>query len=137
MCRSHHFPYSSFGPDVSRVYAQARRAGNGGFNAATIVKMNIRDDGNGCLSNDRRKRLGRLFVRARDPNNISARRFELTNLGHRRRDIMRERVGHRLNSNRRTAPDRNAANHHLTGVATENVAVGSDAHGGQDCLFKD
>jgi len=72
--------------DIARIKAQAGGAGLGGFNRALIMKMNIRHNRHTGPRGDLFQRLGAVFIRAGDADNIGPRRGQLLDL--------LERAGH-------------------------------------------
>src|SRR6185437_9084187 len=70
-----------------------------------------------------------LLVRAGDAHDIGAGPLQRLDLSYRRLDIMRQRVGHRLDGDRRVAADRYRADMDLPTLPSLDVAIRTHAHG--------
>ena len=115
--------------DVARVYAQAGSPRFGRFDRPFIVEVDVRDDRHRDVPYDTRQRRRRLPVRTRHPNDVRAGQLELADLPDGRLDIRGQRVGHRLDADRRAAADHDSADTDRPRLAAANVAIGTDAHG--------
>jgi len=80
-----------------------RRQGQG------VVEVDIRHQGYMDLADDLTERCRRLRVDHRAAGQVTPARLQTMNLGHRRGDIPRVGVGHRLHRNRSVAADADGA----------------------------
>jgi len=91
--------------------------------------MDVGDDRDRRRLDDVVQCRGRFFVGAGDTDDVAAGSSRGLDLSHRRRDVMRQRICHGLHRDRRIAADRHVANHDLTGLTADDVAIGTHAHG--------
>ncbi len=89
--------------------------------------MDVGDDRDARRADDLPQRRGRIGVGARDADEVRARLFAAADLVDRRHRIAGQRVGHRLDADRRTAADGDVADHDLAAFAPCNIAPGAQA----------
>ena len=124
--RLHHLAHARRRADIAGIDAQARRACFGRLNGAAVVEMDIGDDRHADGADDRLQRLGRVLVRHRDAHDIGARLLQCPDLPDRRRRVGGDRVGHRLDADRRVAADLDGADPDLAADAARDLAVRPD-----------
>jgi len=90
---------------IARIDPDAVRAVFDGVDGQLRVEMNIGNQRNGYPFFDVRKRPDRVGVGNRHPGDFATRAFQRINLGHRRGDVARVRIGHGLDGNRFVSPD--------------------------------
>ena len=127
LCGAHDLAHPFGRTDIAGVDAQARGARVGGFQRAFIVKMNVGDDRDARGAYDLAQRGGRIGVGTGHADQVGARLFAPANLVDRRHRIAGQRVGHRLDADRRAAADGDVADHDLAALAPRDVAPGAQA----------
>ena len=112
--------------DVARIDPQAGGASLGGFDGALVVEMDVGHDGHGAFGDDRLQRLRRVPVGRGNPDDVGTRNRTALHLfdcgGH----IRGQRVGHRLDRNRRVTAHGHFPHPDLTRLAPVNVAPGAN-----------
>src|SRR5262249_10368431 len=114
--------------DIAGIDAQARSTCFSRLDATLVMEVDIGNDRHVHLAHDFLQRLGRVFVRAGDADNIDASGFGLADLLDRRLDIRCQGIGHGLHRDRRIAADQHRADSDLAALATDNVSVSTNAH---------
>ena len=118
--------HALFVADIAGVDPQTGRAGLCRFNRAFVVEMDVGDDRHGAFAHDLLQRGGRCLIGGRDADDIGPRLCCALDLRHGCRHIRAVGIGHRLDGNRRVAPDGDAADHDLAALAAVDVAPGAD-----------
>ena len=95
--------------DVARVQPHAVRAGVERLERERVVEVDVGDDRDRRLAHDRPQRLGVLLARDGDPDEVGAGVGDAADLVHRGLQVGGLRLGHRLDGDRRAAPDGDAA----------------------------
>jgi hypothetical protein len=106
-------PTLSGAADVARVEADAVRAGVDRLERERVVEVDVGDHRDRRLRDDLLQRRRVLLARHRDANDVGARLGDRPDLIHRRGEVRRLRLGHRLDGDRRATADRHAADHDL------------------------
>ena len=120
------FFHTLFVADVAGVDPQTCSPSLGRFDTALVVEMDVRHDGHRHLAHNLFQGFRRCFVRNGDSDDIRPRIGGGLNLRNRCLDVRCQRVGHRLDGDRRIAPNRHVAHHDLTGFAAVDIAPGAD-----------
>ena len=108
--------------NIAGINAKTGRARFGRFDAAFIMKMDIRDQRHADLAHDVVHGLGALGVRDGHAHNICAGLFKAADLRNCRGDIRRQGVGHGLHSDWRVAAHWDIADHDLSAFTALYVA---------------
>jgi len=99
--------------DVPWVEADAVGAGVDRFQRQGVVEVDVGDDRDRRLHDDRLQRLDVLLARDRAADDVGAGLGDLVDLLHRRRQVGGLGLGHRLHRDRRAAADRHLADEYL------------------------
>ena len=95
--------------DVAGVDAHAVRAGLDGLDRQRVVEVDVGDHGDRRVAHDRLERLDVLLARDGDADDVGAGLGDPADLVHRRPEVRRLGLGHRLDGHGRAAPDGDAA----------------------------
>src|SRR6185312_1909294 len=125
----HHFFDARGRTDIAGIDAQARGAVLRRLDRALVVEVDVRDDRHLHLRDDVFEGCRGFLVRAGDAHDIGAGPLQRLDLSYRRLDVMRQRVGHRLDGDRRIAADRHRADVDLPTLPSLDVAIRTHAHG--------
>ena len=112
--------------DIAWIDAQAGGAGLRGLDAAAVVEMDVGDEGDGALGDDLLERPGRGLVGDGDADDVGAGLRAGLDLGDGRGHVGRQRVGHRLDGDRRVATDGHGADMDPPRRAAVDLPPGAD-----------